>query len=421
MNPQTHQHPKGKRPFRPHQPRNTQASAQTKILPGEAFMVPADSRSKKSFPFATPIQAYRRTYVTPEMKVKPIAHETLRIIPLGGLEQVGLNCIAFEYEDEILIIDAGLQFPDQYQLGINFSIPDMAYMKGKKIVGVAITHGHLDHIGAMPYLIRQLGKGTPIYATPMALELIKLRQEEHNLTLSNAIEYERNKLVQIGKYFRVTPFTVDHSMPDCVGLSIETPVGRFVHTGDWKFDSKPLPFRPSTDYKLLETFGNLGVRALLSDSTNAYLFGASISESEVIGSLEEIFRESSGRIITATFSSIIDRIMLIVSVAEKFGRKVALLGRGMNNYMDIAVKRGYAQPKPGTIIDMEALNKLPDEKVVICCTGAQGERYAALMRMTTGESQDTALKPTDTVVFSSSVIPGNERAVQSLFDLIAMQ
>jgi ribonuclease J len=217
------------------------------------------------------------------------------------------------------------------------------------------------------------------------------------------------------------PFTVDHSIPDSVGLLIETPVGRFVHTGDWKFDRNPLPYRPSTNYELLESIGNRGVRALLSDSTNAHLKGSSISESEVIESIEDIFAEASGRVITATFSSIIDRVMIIIAAAERFNRKVVLLGRGMNNYMDIAMKLGYARPKPGTIITMEDANRLPDSEVTICCTGAQGERYAALMRIATGESKDTFLKSDDTVVFSSSVIPGNERSVQGLFDIILAQ
>ncbi len=240
-------------------------------------------------------------------------------------------------------------------------------------------------------------------------------------TLTNLAEYVRYRPVQMGKHFQITPFVVDHSIPDSVGLLIETPVGRFVHTGDWKFDKTPLPNRPSTNYEWIEALGKRGVRGLFSDSTNAHLLGSSISESAVIHSIEEIFEKSSGRVITATFSSIIDRVMLIISTSEKYNRKVVLLGRSMNNYIDIAIKLGYVRPKVGTIVTMEEAAKLPDNEVTICCTGAQGERYAALMRIVTGESKDTTLKPTDAIIFSSSVIPGNERAVQGLFDLITQQ
>jgi ribonuclease J len=329
--------------------------------------------------------------------------------------------MGFEYEDEMLIIDMGLQFADQYQYGINCSIPDLTYCRGKKIVGTCITHGHIDHIGAIYYLMEQLGRNTPIHATAMAYELIKMKQGDMKATLTNLSEYVRYRPVQMGKHFQVTPFVVDHSIPDSVGLLIETPVGRFVHTGDWKFDKSPLPNRPSTNYEWIEALGKRGVRGLFSDSTNAHLLGSSISESAVIHSIEEIFEKSPGRVITATFSSIIDRVMLIISTSEKYNRKVVLLGRSMNNYIDIAIKLGYVRPQPGTIISMEQAAKLPDNEVTICCTGAQGERYAALMRIVTGESKDTTLKPSDAIIFSSSVIPGNERAVQGLFDLITQQ
>jgi ribonuclease J len=337
------------------------------------------------------------------------------------MEQVGLNCMGFEYEDEMIIIDMGIQFPDQYQYGINSSIPDLSYCRGKKVVWACITHGHIDHIGWVYYLMEQLGRTTPLYATPMAYELIKLKQADMGAALPNIREYTRYEPIQVGKYFQITPFVVDHSIPDSVGLVIETPVGRFVHTGDWKFDKSPLPNRPSTNYEYLENLGKLWVRALFSDSTNAHLLGSSISESAVVHSMEDIFEKASGRVITATFSSIIDRVMLIISTAEKYNRKIVLLGRSMNNYIDIAIKLGYVRPQPGTIISMEDAARLPDNQVTICCTGAQGERYAALMRIVTGESRETTLKSDDTIIFSSSVIPGNERAVQGLFDLITQQ
>ena len=393
----------------------------TNLKPGDSFIYEDSFRPRKTYPFLTPQQALKKHLHSHEERVKHLKKGTFRVIPFGGTEQVGLNCMGFEYEDEMIIVDMGVQFGDQYQMGINCSIPDISYCKGKKVVGVCITHGHIDHIGGVYYLMEQLGRNTPIYAPAMAYELIQLKQTDMKAPLTKMIEYVRYRPVQIGKYFQITPFVVDHSIPDSLGLLIETPVGRFVHTGDWKFDQNPLPHRPSTNYEWLEAVGKRGVRALFSDSTNAHLVGSSISESEVINSMEEIFKKAPARIITATFSSIIDRVMLIIATAEKFNRKVVLLGRSMNNYIDIAIKLGYVRPKPGTIISMSEANKLPDNQVTICCTGAQGERYAALMRIVTGEYRETNLKEDDTIIFSSSVIPGNERAVQGLFDLITQQ
>lgn len=393
----------------------------TNLKPGDSFLFEDSFRPRRSFPFATPQQALKKFLGGAEERVKPLEKGTFRVIPFGGTEQVGLNCMGFEYEDELIIVDMGLQFGDQYQLGINNSIPDLSYCKNKKVTAVWITHGHIDHIGGVYFLMEQLGRDVPIYAPAMAYELIKLKQDEMKAPLTRMIEYSVYKPVQIGKHFNITPFVVDHSIPDSTGLVMDTPVGRFVHTGDWKFDQNPLPYRPSTNYDWLEALGKRGVTALFSDSTNAHLIGSSISESEVIHSMEDIFKKATGRVITATFSSIIDRVMMIISTAEKFNRKVVLLGRSMNNYIDIAIKLGYVRPKPGTIISMADANKLPDDQVTICCTGAQGERYAALMRIVTGESRETSLKYDDTIIFSSSVIPGNERAVQGLFDLITQQ
>jgi ribonuclease J len=394
---------------------------QSNLRPWDSFLFEDSFRPKRSYPFLTPTQALKKFLWEKEERVKPLTKATLRVIPFGGMEQVGLNCMGFEYEDEMIIVDMGIQFPDQYQYGINSSIPDLTYCRGKKVVWACITHGHIDHIGWVYYLMEQLGRSTPLYATPMAYELIKLKQADMGAALPNIREYTRYEPIQVGKYFQITPFVVDHSIPDSVGLLIETPVGRFVHTGDWKFDKSPLPNRPSTNYEYLENLGKRGVRALFSDSTNAHLLWSSISESAVVHSMEDIFEKASGRVITATFSSIIDRVMLIISTAEKFNRKIVLLGRSMNNYIDIAIKLGYVRPKPGTIISMEDAARLPDNQVTICCTWAQGERYAALMRIVTGESRETTLKKDDTIIFSSSVIPGNERAVQGLFDLITQQ
>ncbi len=266
--------------------------ANSHLRPGDSFIFEDSFRPRRSFPFLTPQQALKKFLHPREERAKPLQKGVFRVIPFGGTEQVGLNCMGFEYEDEMIIVDMGLQFADQYQLGINNTIPDLSYCKGKKVVGACITHGHIDHIGGVYYLMEQLGRNTPIYATAMAYELIKLKQEDMKAPLSKMIEYVRYRPIQIGKYFQVTPFVVDHSIPDSVGLLIETPAGRFVHTGDWKFDQNPLPHRPSTNYDWLEALGKRGVTALFSDSTNAHLIGSSISESEVIHSMEDIFCKS---------------------------------------------------------------------------------------------------------------------------------
>ncbi|MCT4616990.1 MAG: ribonuclease J [Candidatus Gracilibacteria bacterium] len=383
---------------------------------GESYIYKKKRKNPKKFPFSTPAEAYSKHHPMKKQGAKKTPKNTLRVIAFGGFEQVGINCIGFEYNNEVLVVDMGLQFPDQYSFGINFRVPDLTYLKDKKVVGIAITHGHIDHIGGIPHLIKQFGKGVPIFATPMAYELIKMKQSDFGYS-PLMFEYNKDSGVNIGTYFNALPFVVDHSIPDSVGLLISTPAGRIVHTGDWKFDQDPPDFRPSVNYKTLESFGAMGVKMLLSDSTNSFMTGASISEKTIVEPLEEIFSKANGRIITATFASIIDRIALIIKTSEKLGRKVVLLGKGMNDYMNIAKKLGYVKHKPDTLISMEEADVLPDHMVTICCTGAQGERFAALMRIATGESKDTKFQKGDTVVFSSSVIPGNERSVQELFGL----
>jgi ribonuclease J len=387
----------------------------------QQFLLKPKKSSPKSFPYITPFQAF--------LKHKPIAKEVykkkaergvLRIISFGGQEQVGINCVGFEYNNELMIVDMGVQFPDEHMHGVSLRIPDLLYTKGKKVVGICITHGHIDHIGAIPYGMRMLGTHVPVYCGDMAKELIKVKQEEMGFSL-NLRSFVRQKKERVGQYFFVEPFTVDHSIPDSLGLRIHTPVGIFIHTGDWKFDSDPLLGKKTTDHELLKRFGKEGVRALLSDSTNAHMTGSSLGENLVIEPLEEIFKNAPGRIITGTFSSIVDRLQIIVDTAQKFSRKVCFLGRGMLTYMDIAKKLGYVKIPQGTLISMEEAEKLPPHQVCICCTGAQGERYAALMRIATGESNDTEFVPGDTVILSSSVIPGNERKVQELMDILYEQ
>jgi hypothetical protein len=269
------------------------------------FIMKSRGNSQKSFPYLTPKQAFEKFIPqAKEIHKKRAEKDVLRILPFGGLEQVGLNCIGFEYNNEILIVDMGIQFPDEHMHGVGGRIPDVSYLRGKKVVGIAITHGHIDHIGAVPYLMRELGTHIPFYAPPMAMELIKTKQDEFKMPLENMKELKKNDLVKIGQNFHIEPFTVDHSIPDSFGIRIHTPVGKFIHTGDWKFDSDPMEESNSTDHEQLRRFGKEGIRALLSDSTNAHMTGSSIAEKLVIEPIEKIFQEANGRIITGTFSSI---------------------------------------------------------------------------------------------------------------------
>jgi len=375
----------------------------------------------KSFPFVKPRDAFNDVYnKIDKKKFNPLEKDDLRILCFWWFEQVWMNCIWFEYRDEILIVDMWLQFPDMYSRWINFRIPDLNYLKSKKIVGIAITHWHIDHIWAIPYIAKVIWENVPIFATPMAYELIKMKQEDFNYKPKMQL-YERDKRVSIWKYFSTIPFVVDHSIPDSVWLYIKTPIWNIVHTWDWKFDKTPPAHRPSVCYKTLESFWNVWVKMLLSDSTNAMLEWFSMSEKEVIEPLSEIFAKAKWRIITATFASLTDRIVLMIKISHKLWRKVVLLWKWMNDYMTIAKKLWYTQYPEDVIISMEQADKLPPNKVTICCTWAQWERYAALMRMATWESKDTSLMRSDTVVFSSSVIPWNERSVQELFWLCKEQ
>ncbi|PCI25672.1 ribonuclease J [Candidatus Peregrinibacteria bacterium] len=375
----------------------------------------------KTFPYLTPLQSFDKNMPRPkEMHKKKTEKDTLRIIPFGGLEQVGINCMGFEYNNEIIIVDMGIQFPNEHMHGVGGKIPDISYIKGKKIIAIFITHGHIDHIGAIPQLMRMIGTHVPIYASAMAAELIEGRQKDFKMPL-NVRRMTTSTIITAGTHFLIEPFTVDHSIPDSYGLRIHTPVGKFIHTGDWKFDNDPREGVPTTDHDLLKKFGREGVRALLSDSTNAHMTGSSMAEKTVIEPLENIFAQAKGRIFTGTFSSLIGRLNIIIAAAQKNGRKVCFLGRGMQTYVGIAQKLGYLKMAPGVIIEKDEMDKLPDNQQCFCCTGAQGERYAALMRISVGESRDAEFRDGDTVVLSASVIPGNERKLQDLMDLLAEQ
>lgn len=345
----------------------------------------------------------------------------LRIIPLGGLEEVGRNMMALEYKDDIIIVDMGLQFADEDMPGIDYIIPNTAYLKEKKekIQGIIITHAHYDHIGAIPHSMARLGNPT-IYTAPLTKNIIKKRQEDFpNTPKLNIEEINRKSQIKLGS-FKIEFFHINHNIPDNLGLVINTPVGNVVHTSDFKFDHTPIADEP-VDISRLNQISKEGVLLLMSDSTNAEKPGNSISEKDIQDNLEQIFKISSGRIVVGTFSSLISRIQEIINLAEKYNRKVAVDGYSMRTNLEIAKQMGYVKSEKGTIIKPEQIKKYPDNQVVLLCTGAQGESNAVLMRIANQEYKHLQVKRDDAVVFSSSIVPGSERAVQGLKDTFAQQ
>lgn len=340
----------------------------------------------------------------------------LRIMVLGGLEEVGRNMTVFEYENDIVIVDMGLQFPEENMPGIDYIIPDITYLKDKikKIRGVIITHGHYDHIGGIPHLMPELGNPT-MYTSPLTAELVKRRHEEYKIPPLNLQKIDPDKdRIRLGK-FDIEFFRVNHNIPDSFGVVLHTPVGTIVHTGDFKIDHKPINDKPM-DLNRIAQIGGQGVLALLSDSTDAPHSGYQLSETEITGDLEKIFLQAKGRIIVGTFASLINRVQQLLELAEKYGRKVLVEGRSMNNNIEIAQNLGYIRVKKGTIIDDAEFKRTPDEKLMVIGTGAQGEENAVLMRIANNEHRLVKIKQGDSIVFSSSVIPGNERTIQSLKD-----
>lgn len=346
---------------------------------------------------------------------------SVKIIPLGGLEQIGMNMTAFMYEDEIVVVDCGLSFPDDDMLGVDLVIPDVTFLKDNidKVKGFVVTHGHEDHIGAFPYVIKDVNK--PIYATKLTMGIIETKFREHNL-----IETTKRKIVNYGQSiilgkFRIEFIRTNHSIADSAALAIHTPAGVIFHTGDFKVDYTPV-FGEPIDLQRMGEIGKKGVLALLCDSTNVMRPGYTMSEKTVGKTFENIFDENKkNRIIVATFASNVDRVQQIINAACSHGRKVAVEGRSMVNIINVAGELGYIQIPDGTLIDTEEIKKYPDDQVTIITTGSQGESMAALSRMAASIHKKVTIKPGDVVIVSATPIPGNEKSVARLINELSMK
>ncbi|MBI2020895.1 ribonuclease J [Candidatus Giovannonibacteria bacterium] len=357
----------------------------------------------------------------PEGHVKAFKRDTLHYVPLGGLEEIGRNCSFFEYNDEIVIIDMGIQFPAEETPGVDWIIPNTNYLEKKKknIKALLITHGHYDHFGAVPYVLEKLGNPT-IYGTRLIREILQKRlNEAPGVPKMRFIEIKNYDKIKLSEHFTAEFFGVSHTVPDTTGVALHTPAGIMVHFADFRLDYDQLD--TIQNLQEFERLSKLGIHTLFLDSTNADYEGHSVSEKIVEANLEKTFREAKGRIILSTFASMITRMAEIVKIAEKIGRKVAINGRSMKDNLEIASRLGYIKYQKGTLIAVEEVNKHKDDKILILSTGAQGQENAGLMRIANNEHKHIRVKQGDTVIFSSSVIPGNERGVQTLKDSFTRQ
>ncbi|PIC56497.1 ribonuclease J [Sporosarcina sp. P12(2017)] len=344
-----------------------------------------------------------------------IAENTLSIFALGGINEIGKNMYVLQYEDDIIIIDCGAKFPDETLLGVDLIIQDISYLQNNKdkIRALIVTHGHEDHIGGIPYLLKQLS--IPIYATNLTLGLIKLKLKEHGLLRATELKtINADSNVEAGT-LNMTFFTVNHSIPDCLGIAIHTPVGTVVHTGDFKFDLTPINEK-YTDFHKMTEIGNRGVLLLLSESTNAERPGFTQSERVVGEHIEDAFRKANQKIFISTFASNVYRVQQIINAALKTNRKVALLGRSMVNIVSVAAELGYLTIPDGTLIEANEINRMAPDEIVIICTGSQGEPMAALSRLSTSTYRQVSVLAGDTVILASSPIPGNEKSVSRIID-----
>lgn len=355
------------------------------------------------------------------MKREINLNEKVKIIPLGGLEQIGMNITAIEYEDNIIVIDCGLSFPDDDMLGIDLVIPDITYLKENidKVKGFVITHGHEDHIGALPYVLKEIN--VPVYATKLTIGIIEGKLKEHNL-----LNTVKRKIVKYGQSinlgcFRIEFIRTNHSIVDAAALAIFTPAGIIVHTGDFKIDYTPV-FGDAIDLTRFGELGKKGVLALMCDSTNVLRPGFTMSEKTIGTTFDHIFAENTERrIIIATFASNVDRVQQIINSAYKYGRKVIVEGRSMVNVINIASELGYIKIPENTLIDIDEMKNYTDKQIVLVTTGSQGESMAALSRMAASIHKKVTIKPGDAVILSSTPIPGNEKAVSRVINELSMK
>lgn len=346
-----------------------------------------------------------------------IKQNEVAVFAIGGLHEIGRNMYCVQYQDEIVIMDCGIKFPEDDLLGINYVISDYSYLvkNREKIKALVVSHGHEDHIGGIPFLLEKIPE-IPVYATPFALALIKSKCEEHGILDRTELHEEHEDTVLTFDKLKVTFFRTTHSIPDTLGIAVHTPLGAVVFTGDFKFDLTPVMNQPAPNFQRMAQLGEEGVLALLSDSTNAEVPQFTKSERFVAGSLHNIITGIEGRIIFATFASNLYRVSTAIQAAIDTGRKVAIFGRSMENGIQNGIDLGYLDVPEGLIVDAEAINSLPPEKVMLLCTGSQGEPLAALSRIANGTHRQIKLKPHDTVIFSSNPIPGNTLSVNQLIN-----
>lgn len=339
---------------------------------------------------------------------------SLLIIPLGGVEEIGLNMTVFQYADDLIIVDAGLMFPEEEMLGVDIVIPDYSYIldNKEKVKGIVLTHGHEDHTGALPFLLKEIN--VPVFGTALTLALVREKLNEHNLPDIPLIPVKPRDIITLGA-FKVEFIRVTHSIVDGVGLGIQTPFGNIIHTGDFKLDPTPVDGELMDFHKFTE-YGEKGTLLMLSDSTNAEKGGFTFSEKEVRRAFEDIFAKSKGRIIIATFASNIHRVQQAIDVAVQFDRKVIMCGKSMVSNAGIALELGYLKIPQGTWVKMENLRELHDEEVVIITTGSQGEPMSVLSRIAIDEHKQIKIREGDTVILSAKIIPGNERSIGKIIN-----
>lgn len=338
---------------------------------------------------------------------------TLKIIPLGGQAEVGKNMMVYEYGEDIIVVDMGIMFPEEEMLGIDFVIPDYKYLEANKhrIRGILFTHGHEDHIGAVPYIWPKLG--APMYGTRLTAGLIEVKCQEFGINTKVTVIQPGEK-IKLG-VFEIEPIQIAHSIPGAVAFAIACPDGKILHIADWKLDYTPIDGK-RTDLSRISQLGQEGLLAILSDSTNAEKSGYTLSERTVGETFDKIFKNATGRIVVTSFASLINRIQQVIDSAVKYHRKVAVSGRSMVNNIDRAMNLGFLKVPQGILVDIKRIGHLPDNEIVILCTGSQGEEYSALVRMASGEHRHVKIKYGDTVVISASPIPGNERSIYNTID-----